>query len=147
MRAATGVWWSTHQQILKFRCSEMRFQANPNGTILAKCKMILSCYVRHEEVWQLAELFWDRRLSVHRIFRVNFFAIVHKFVGEKKMVESRGVRIPWTLTPQIRTCYVLSSFQRGVHSYMLNISNFGLTAPVLTFYHSRSTIKMTLSQP
>jgi hypothetical protein len=39
-------------------------------------KIILSCYVRHVEVWQLAELFWDQRLtkvnSVHRVFRANF---------------------------------------------------------------------------
>jgi hypothetical protein len=47
------------QMFLKFRCSEMRFQVNP---VQFWRKMILSCYVRHVEVWQLAELFWDRRL-------------------------------------------------------------------------------------
>jgi hypothetical protein len=38
------------KKIVKPRCSEMRFQANPDGQVKFWCKMILSCYVRHVEV-------------------------------------------------------------------------------------------------
>jgi hypothetical protein len=38
---------------------------------------------------------WNQRLnSVHRIFRANFFAIVHTFVETKMAVGSRGPRPP-----------------------------------------------------
>jgi hypothetical protein len=70
------------RKILKSRCSEMRFQANPDCTILPQ-NYIELLYVRHVEVcWTIlrSEI---KVNNVHKVFRANFFAIVHKFVEKK----------------------------------------------------------------
>jgi hypothetical protein len=61
------------QKILKFRCSEMRFQANPGGTILAKNDIELLCEARGSLIacWIILRL-EIKVNNVHRIFRANF---------------------------------------------------------------------------
>jgi hypothetical protein len=49
MRAAAGGLGSSPRKIVKSKCSEMRRQANPDGTILAQNDIEL-LYVRHVEV-------------------------------------------------------------------------------------------------
>jgi hypothetical protein len=63
------------------RCSEKRFQANPDGTILAQNDIELLCEARASLTTCRIILRSEIEVnSVHRIFRANFFAMVHKFV-------------------------------------------------------------------
>jgi hypothetical protein len=107
-RAAAGVWGSSPMNIFKFRCSEMRFQANPTVQLWRRRKMILSCCVRH--TWRFDSLpnyfaIGDKGIntcSVHIILR-EFFAIVHKFLEETN-VGGREQGGHDTQTPWIRAC-------------------------------------------
>jgi hypothetical protein len=88
MHAAGG---SPPGNLLNARCSEMRFQANPDGTILPQNDIELLC----EACGSLTACWTILRSeikvnSIHRVFRVNFFAIVHKFVERKKIWWSRA---------------------------------------------------------
>jgi hypothetical protein len=69
----------------------MRFQANPDGTILPQNDIEL-----REARGSLTACWTILRSeikvnSVHRVFQANFFAIVHKFVEKKKFGQEENL--------------------------------------------------------
>jgi hypothetical protein len=100
------------------KCSEMRFQANPDGTILPQNEL-LSCEPRGSLTACWTILRSEIKVnSVHRVLRANFVAIVHKFVENKKLVvDSRGgSRLPIpsgsapAMHPRKRACKIPSRY-------------------------------------
>jgi hypothetical protein len=61
----------------------MRFLANLDGTILPQSDIELLCEARGSLTASVLNYFEIRDYSVHRVFRANLFAIVHKFVENK----------------------------------------------------------------
>jgi hypothetical protein len=69
----------------------MRFQANPDGTILAQNDIELLYEARESLTVCWIILRSEIKVnSVHRIFRANAFAIVHKFVEKTILVAESG---------------------------------------------------------
>jgi hypothetical protein len=69
----------------------MRFQANPDGTILAQNDIGLLCEARGGLTACGTILRSEIKVnSVHRILRAIFLGIVHTFVGKQMLVVESG---------------------------------------------------------
>jgi hypothetical protein len=94
----------------------MRFQANPDSTILPQNDIELLCEARGSLTTACRTILRSeiKVNSVHRVFRANFFAIVHRGFKKKFGSREQGVTATAPKTPLwIRTCPLVISLKKS----------------------------------